>query len=136
MVKIRPFAAVRPPKQYVEEVAARPYDVLNSAEAKAEADEAKYQKALKRLKLEARRNGQNPDAVTLNKAEYLASEEKPVEQVEGYVRTKYTTDEGKIAVVTYSNGVKFILNFNSFDVNVKYDGVDYTVKDLGFVKIK
>ena len=37
MVKIRPFAAVRPPKQYVEEVAARPYDVLNSAEAKAEA---------------------------------------------------------------------------------------------------
>ena len=39
MVKIRPFAAVRPPKQYVEEVAARPYDVLNSIEAKAEAGE-------------------------------------------------------------------------------------------------
>ncbi|MBO7192469.1 MAG: DUF1015 domain-containing protein [Bacteroidales bacterium] len=39
MVKIRPFAAVRPPKKYVEEVAARPYDVLNSAEAKAEAGE-------------------------------------------------------------------------------------------------
>ena len=39
MVKIRPFAAVRPPKQYVEEVAARPYDVLNSEEAKAEAGE-------------------------------------------------------------------------------------------------
>lgn len=107
-----------------------------AAEAKAEADEAKYQKALKRLKLEARRNGQNPETVTLNKEEYLASEEKPVEETEGYVRTKYTTDEGKIAVVTYSNGVKFILNFNSFDVTVKYDGVDYTVKDLGFIKIK
>ena len=39
MVKVRPFAAVRPPKQYVEEVAARPYDVLNSVEAKAEAAE-------------------------------------------------------------------------------------------------
>ena len=39
MVKIRPFAAVRPPKQYVEEVAARPYDVLNSIEAKGEAGE-------------------------------------------------------------------------------------------------
>ncbi len=39
MVKIRPFAAVRPPKQYVEEVAARPYDVLNSVEAKSEAGE-------------------------------------------------------------------------------------------------
>ncbi len=39
MVRIRPFAAIRPPKQYVEEVAARPYDVLNSEEAKAEAGE-------------------------------------------------------------------------------------------------
>ena len=39
MVKIRPFAAVRPPRKYVEEVAARPYDVLNSEEAKAEAGE-------------------------------------------------------------------------------------------------
>ena len=39
MVRIKPFAAVRPPKQYAEEVAARPYDVLNSAEAKAEAGE-------------------------------------------------------------------------------------------------
>ena len=39
MVRIKPFAAVRPPKQYVEEVAARPYDVLNSVEAKAEAGE-------------------------------------------------------------------------------------------------
>ena len=39
MVRIKPFAAVRPPKQYAEEVAARPYDVLNSIEAKAEAGE-------------------------------------------------------------------------------------------------
>ena len=39
MVKVKPFAAIRPPKKYVEEVAARPYDVLNSEEAKAEAGE-------------------------------------------------------------------------------------------------
>ena len=39
MVRIKPFAAIRPPKELVEEVAARPYDVLNSAEAKAEASE-------------------------------------------------------------------------------------------------
>ena len=39
MVRIKPFAAVRPPKELVEEVAARPYDVLNSAEAKVEASE-------------------------------------------------------------------------------------------------
>ena len=39
MVKIKPFAAIRPPKQYAAEVASRPYDVLNSVEAKAEATE-------------------------------------------------------------------------------------------------
>ena len=36
MVKIKPFCGIRPPKQYASEVASRPYDVLNSAEAKAE----------------------------------------------------------------------------------------------------
>lgn len=39
MVKVKPFAAVRPPKELVKEVAARPYDVLNSAEAQVEAGE-------------------------------------------------------------------------------------------------
>ena len=39
MVKVKPFAAVRPPKELVKEVAARPYDVLNSIEAKHEAGE-------------------------------------------------------------------------------------------------
>ena len=39
MVRIKPFAALRPPKEIVEEVAARPYDVLNSAEAQREAGE-------------------------------------------------------------------------------------------------
>lgn len=39
MVRVKPFAAVRPPKEIVEEVAARPYDVLNSEEARAEASE-------------------------------------------------------------------------------------------------
>ena len=39
MVKIKPFKGIRPPKEYASEVASRPYDVLNSAEAKAEATE-------------------------------------------------------------------------------------------------
>lgn len=39
MVRIKPFAAIRPPKELVEEVAARPYDVLNSEEARSEAGE-------------------------------------------------------------------------------------------------
>lgn len=38
-MKIKPFAGVRPPKEFAAEVASRPYDVLNSVEAKAEAGE-------------------------------------------------------------------------------------------------
>lgn len=38
MAKVKPFRGVRPPKQLVEQVASRPYDVLNSEEARAEAD--------------------------------------------------------------------------------------------------
>jgi uncharacterized protein (DUF1015 family) len=39
MVHVKPFAAIRPPKNLVTEVAAPPYDVLNSEEAKAMAGE-------------------------------------------------------------------------------------------------
>ncbi len=39
MVRIKPFKGIRPPKEYAAEVASKPYDVLNSAEAKAEATE-------------------------------------------------------------------------------------------------
>ena len=39
MVKVKPFAAIRPPKALAKEVASRPYDVLSSEEAKAEAGE-------------------------------------------------------------------------------------------------
>jgi uncharacterized protein (DUF1015 family) len=39
MVKIKAFKGIRPPKEFAKEVAARPYDVLNSQEAKAEAGE-------------------------------------------------------------------------------------------------
>lgn len=37
MAKVKPFKGVRPPKEFVEEVASRPYDVLNSEEAREEA---------------------------------------------------------------------------------------------------
>jgi uncharacterized protein (DUF1015 family) len=37
MAKIKPFKGIRPPKKIVEKVASRPYDVLNSEEARTEA---------------------------------------------------------------------------------------------------
>ncbi len=39
MVRVKPFAAIRPPKDIVTEVAAPPYDVLDSAEARKMAGE-------------------------------------------------------------------------------------------------
>ena len=37
MATIKPFKGIRPPRQFVEEVESRPYDVLDSEEARAEA---------------------------------------------------------------------------------------------------
>lgn len=37
MAKIKPFKGIRPPKDLIEQVASRPYDVLNSEEAREEA---------------------------------------------------------------------------------------------------
>ena len=37
MATIKPFRGIRPPKELVEEVESRPYDVLDSEEARLEA---------------------------------------------------------------------------------------------------
>lgn len=44
MAKVKPFRGLRPPKQFVEQVASKPYDVLSSEEARAEAEG--YEKSL------------------------------------------------------------------------------------------
>lgn len=38
MARVRPFKGIRPPRELVERVESRPYDVLNSEEARAEAE--------------------------------------------------------------------------------------------------
>ncbi len=47
MALIKPFRGIRPPKKFVSEVASRPYDVLNSEEAREEA--ADNEKSLYRI---------------------------------------------------------------------------------------
>ena len=90
-MKIKPFAGVRPPKDLAAEVASRPYDVLNSVEAKAEAGEKSllhiikpeidfdpiageheqrtYDKAVENFKLWQSRGWLKQDAVILNETE-------------------------------------------------------------------
>ena len=48
---------------------------------------------------------------------------------------KYKTESGTVVRVEYEGGVNFILNYNSFDVTVEYDGVTYDIDSLNFVRI-
>ena len=56
------------------------------------------------------------------------------EEDEGYVVTKYTDQTGNIVEVGYANGVKFILNYNYFDVTVADGEVVYTVPAYGGIR--
>ena len=59
-----------------------------------------------------------------------------VEEVSGeYVKTKYTTTSGSVVRVEYEGGVNFLLNYNSFDITVEYNGQTYEIEALGFVRI-
>lgn len=64
------------------------------------------------------------------------AEETPVPAEDtDYVKTKYTTTKGSIVRVEYEGNVSFLLNYNSFDVTVKYNNQTYTIAALGFVRI-
>ena len=51
------------------------------------------------------------------------------------MKTKYTTTKGSIVRVEYEGNVSFLLNYNSFDVTVKYNNQTYTIAALCFVRI-
>ena len=57
---------------------------------------------------------------------------------EDYIKTAYTLDNNKVVIVTYSNGektVRFILNYNIYTVDVRIDGVIYTLDKYEYVRI-
>ncbi len=62
-------------------------------------------------------------------------DEPAVEDAPAYEFTKYTTTKGSIVRVEYEGDVSFLLNYNSFDVTVEYNGQNYTIEALGFVRI-
>ena len=80
--------------------------------------------------------------------DYLTEEEESEEDKvddekkdEGYVYTKYTSDDGNIIAVTYGDGEDtpyrtFILNYNFFDITTKYNGKDYTVKAFSYAIVE
>jgi hypothetical protein len=68
---------------------------------------------------------------------------KNIEEVEEYNYTKYTDDTGSIVAVTYGGKggndneafKTFILNYNSFSVEVVFEGTTYTIPAFGLVVI-
>ena len=52
------------------------------------------------------------------------------------VANKYISDENQIAVVTYSNGTVFVLNFNNYAVSTVVGGETYTIGAYGYVILK
>ncbi|MBQ7600343.1 MAG: hypothetical protein IJU57_06715 [Clostridia bacterium] len=54
---------------------------------------------------------------------------------EGEINELYATQRGSVVAVKYEGDVSFILNYNSFDVIVEYEGTSYTVPSLGFLRI-
>ena len=49
--------------------------------------------------------------------------------------SKYATTSGSIVRVEYEGKVNFLLNYNSFDVTVKYNNKTYEIPALGFTRI-
>ena len=110
-------------------------DAIAAEEAEAAADKAAkaarkaerdYRKAVEAAEAAGEAIPERPEA-----AEAAASVKKEAEAAEGYVKTKYTTALGTVVKVTYSNGVVFYLNFNSYQV--KTEG--QTIEAFDFVRI-
>lgn len=48
--------------------------------------------------------------------------------------SKVATEEGSVVRVGYENGASFIINYNSFAVDVRYNGETYPVEALSFIR--
>ena len=52
-----------------------------------------------------------------------------------FIPTRYTVQDSSIVMTTYENGVRFIINYNQFEVTTVVDGRTHTVPALGFIRI-
>ncbi len=49
--------------------------------------------------------------------------------------TRVDTESGTVVRVEYEGGANFIINYNSFEINVNFNGETYTVPSLDFVRV-
>ncbi len=108
---------------------------LAAAEEEARLDEERKARLEARLAAQAGEVVEEPAAAPVEE-EADETEEEVVEEEEEYiVPDKYKTVIGSVVRVEYEGGVNFILNYNSYDIIVEYDGQEYEIAGLGFVRI-
>lgn len=77
--------------------------------------------------------------VNINSIEYTPNYNiTDAESTEDYTPTEYTIGDGSIVMVTYTDGtstVRFVINYNLYDITVKIDGVKRTVGAYSFIRI-
>lgn len=121
------------------------------AAALAEAEEKKLLDEERAARLEARlaaQAGEVAEEPTAEEATEETAEEETAEnvnefgeeeiveeEVEEIVPDKYKTVSGSVVRVEYEGGVNFILNYNSYAITVEYDGQEYEIAALDFVRI-
>lgn len=75
------------------------------------------------------------DEETSENVNEFGEEEIVEEEEEEIVPDKYKTVSGSVVRVEYEGGVNFILNYNSYAITVEYDGQEYEIAALDFVRI-
>ncbi|MBQ8720150.1 MAG: hypothetical protein IJY65_03870 [Clostridia bacterium] len=119
-------------------------DILNTDRATLEADGFVDAVNAIAAKYEAAYASDNANAYNLvfNSIEYNSKYTYLTDSLatdEDYVYTDYTVDNGKVAIVTYSNGtdiVRIVLNYNIYAVSVKLaDGESYELGKHGYIRL-
>lgn len=119
-------------------------DILNTDRATLEADGFVDAVNAIAAEYEAAYASTNANAYNLvfNKIEYNSAYTYLTDSCatdEDYVYTDYTVDNGKVAIVTYSNGqdtVRIILNYNIYSISVKLaDGESYELGKHGYIRL-
>lgn len=136
--------------EFLEAVRTPDADEIAAEEQLAEDNWARAQEEAATVLLKERRNkrlyarldGEDYESISLDitqdEIDERAAKILPTYTTEEDVAAKeqrYKTVSGSVVCVEYENGVKFILNYNSYDITLEYEGTTYNVGALDFVRI-
>lgn len=144
-----------------DEAAADERAIEDAIAAKEAADALEKEKAERRAQLEERRKAAGLGDDTADKAEpddtgndeesadesadETATDDKKSENTNKSgtndlgidLDSKYLTTDGTVVMVEYANGVRFVINFNSFDITADLDdGTTVEIDSLGYARIE